>query len=155
MPENEGHGFVRLPRIIHDYGNPLLNDASQGRDVNETFHFQGRHTINPRVNYTYDPDFLRTEEFRTEVEEIYRGEGIDQPSGWANRPPVANPDTAETDEDIPVIIDVLANDTDPDGHPLEVVSASAGNGTVVINSDGTVTYTPNEDYHGTDSFTYT
>ena len=34
---------------------------------------------------------------------------------WANDPPVAHDDTATTDEDTPVDIDVLANDDDPDG----------------------------------------
>ena len=32
-----------------------------------------------------------------------------------NQPPVAADDSASTDEDVPVSIDVLANDTDPDG----------------------------------------
>jgi hypothetical protein len=50
--EKEGHGFVRLPRTSYDYGNPLLTDHSQGRDVNEIHDFHGRHTLNPRVRYT-------------------------------------------------------------------------------------------------------
>ena len=50
---------------------------------------------------------------------------------------------------------VLANDTDLDGNPLIVTAASASNGTVVINPDGTVTYTPNANFNGTDTITYT
>ena len=64
-------------------------------------------------------------------------------------------DTATADEDTPVTIDVLANDTDVDGDPLSVTTASAGNGTVTVNPDGTLTYTPNADFHGTDTITYT
>jgi large repetitive protein len=71
-----------------------------------------------------------------------------------NPPPVAANDAATTPEDTPVTIPVLANDTDPDGDPLTVTSASAPNGTVVINPDGTVTYTPNPGFNGTDTITY-
>ncbi len=72
-----------------------------------------------------------------------------------NDPPVAAPDSATTDEDTPVTVGVLANDTDLDGDPLTVTAASAANGTVTINLDGTVTYTPNPDFNGTDTITYT
>ena len=73
----------------------------------------------------------------------------------ANPPPTATNDTAATSEDSPVTISPLANDTDPDGDPLTIVSASAPNGTVTINPDGTVTYTPNPNFNGTDTVTYT
>ncbi|MEO0878538.1 MAG: Ig-like domain-containing protein, partial [Pseudomonadota bacterium] len=44
----------------------------------------------------------------------------------------------------------------PDGDPLTVTAVGApANGTVVINADGTVTYTPNPGFTGGDSFTYT
>ena len=49
----------------------------------------------------------------------------------------------------------LANDTDPDGDPLTVTSASAANGTVTINPDGTLRYVPNANFNGTDTITYT
>jgi Domain of unknown function (DUF4347)/Bacterial Ig domain/Putative Ig domain/Bacterial cadherin-like domain len=51
-------------------------------------------------------------------------------------------------------IDVLGNDTDPDGDPLVVVSATAAKGTVTINGDGTLNYTPTENYNGTDTIIY-
>lgn len=72
-----------------------------------------------------------------------------------NQNPIANPDTAETDEDTPVTIDVLANDSDPDGDPLTVTGATAENGQITINPDGTITYTPDQDWNGTDTITYT
>ena len=71
-----------------------------------------------------------------------------------NPPPVAANDTASTPEDTPTTINVLANDSDPDGDPLTVTAASALNGTVVVNADGTVTYTPNPGFNGTDTITY-
>jgi len=74
----------------------------------------------------------------------------------ANKPPVAVDDTATTPEETTVTIDVLANDSDPDGDPLMVMAVSVPvNGTAVNNGDGTVTYTPNNNFTGTDLFTYT
>ncbi|MEG3756288.1 Ig-like domain-containing protein, partial [Psychromonas arctica] len=67
-----------------------------------------------------------------------------------------NEDSVVTTEDTSVIIDVLANDTDEDGEVSPVASVTDGtNGTVAINADGTVTYTPDADFNGSDTFTYT
>lgn len=72
-----------------------------------------------------------------------------------NTGPVANDDTASTDEDTPVTIDVLGNDTDADGDTLEVVGTpTALHGTVTVNPDGTLEYTPDADYNGNDTITY-
>ena len=73
-------------------------------------------------------------------------------------PPVAVDDSATTDEDIPVDIDVLANDTDPDGDSLAVSDydvTSAEGGTVDCTSAGLCTYTPPAGFSGADTFTYT
>jgi len=72
-----------------------------------------------------------------------------------NDAPVAVDDTAETNEDTPVNIDVLANDTDVDSPTLYVTEASAAHGTVVIEADGTITYTPDANFNGVDSILYT
>ena len=70
--------------------------------------------------------------------------------------PIANNDTATTDEDTPVNINVLANDSEPDGDTLNVISVTQGaNGAVSINPDKTVHYTPALNFFGSDSFTYT
>jgi len=73
-----------------------------------------------------------------------------------NRAPVAVEDAAVTPEDTPLTVDVLANDTDPDGDTLVIVSVSQGSyGTVTNNSGTDVTYTPDPDYFGGDAFSYT
>ncbi|MBE16301.1 MAG: hypothetical protein CL867_08615 [Cytophagaceae bacterium] len=65
-------------------------------------------------------------------------------------------DTATTPEDTPVDIDVLANDDFDPGSMVDVTDLSdPANGTVTINPDGTVTYTPDPDFNGTDTFDYT
>ncbi len=72
-------------------------------------------------------------------------------------PAVANDDVATVDEDSSNnAIDVLANDTaDPDDNSLEVIAVgAASNGSTAFTAGG-VTYTPNADYCGADSFGYT
>jgi hypothetical protein len=72
-----------------------------------------------------------------------------------NAPPVANDDSAMTSTEKTIVISVLDNDTDADGHTLTVLSAGdAGKGTVTFN-DTSVTYTPPNAYVGSDSFRYT
>ncbi|MFT3740215.1 MAG: Ig-like domain-containing protein [Breznakibacter sp.] len=72
--------------------------------------------------------------------------------------PEANNDVATTAEDIPVEINLLANDTDSgnDINPSSVAIITApAKGTLSTPSGGKVTYTPSLNYHGTDFFTYT
>jgi Ca2+-binding RTX toxin-like protein len=74
----------------------------------------------------------------------------------ANNAPVANDDNAMTDEDTPVDINVLTNDTDADGDPLTVSSVTQPtHGTAAINADNSVRYTPASGFSGPDSFEYT
>lgn len=77
--------------------------------------------------------------------------------GDANLVPVAVNDTAETDEDTAVIIDVVANDSDPDGNGLTVISVTTPTSGTAVITDPTccVTYTPNANFNGTDQFDYT
>ena len=72
-----------------------------------------------------------------------------------NQAPQAVDDAVETESKTPVTIGVLINDWDPDGDALTVTSVSNGvKGTVTINADGTVTYTPGRKFKGSDNFTY-
>jgi hypothetical protein len=72
-----------------------------------------------------------------------------------NPAPIARNDSASGTEDQSLIIAPLANDSDPDGDPLSIVAAAAGHGSVAINPDGTITYTPNANFNGTDTIAYT
>ncbi|MGA1198061.1 MAG: Ig-like domain-containing protein, partial [Candidatus Latescibacterota bacterium] len=70
--------------------------------------------------------------------------------------PIAANDVANTGEEVPVTIGVLGNDQDGGAPPLSVSGAGGtSNATVVVNGDGTITYTPNPNFGGLDSFTYT
>ena len=76
--------------------------------------------------------------------------------GPGNQAPVAADDTALTAPDTPLVLAALGNDSDPDGDPLGVAVVTQGaNGTVAVNPDGTLLYTPNPGFTGADSFTYT
>ena len=74
-----------------------------------------------------------------------------------NEAPTAVNDTATTKEDQSVRIDVLANDTDPDTEKAALrvsVLTQPLNGRARVESDRTITYTPNVNFAGDNSFTY-
>lgn len=69
--------------------------------------------------------------------------------------PVAVDDSASTLENTPVVIPVLANDWSPLAMPLTLIAASQpAKGQVLLNTDGTLEYTPNTRFKGSDSFSY-
>ena len=106
-------------------------------------------------NSVYSPDFIYALGSTTST----TLEAPIQQAGAANGPPVAEDDSFSTAEDTVVVIDVLANDTDLDGtiDPTSVAIVSdPTNGSLSVDAvTGLVTYTPNADYNGPDSFTYT
>ncbi len=143
----------KVPNIIHVSGN-VYAIAYQG-DGDDGF----LKTVEIGTNAQITDTIIDTLEF-----DVVQGKGpnmIIHISGSPeppapNQPPVAVDDSASTDENTSVIINVLANDTDPDGHALSVTNLTQpSNGMATLNGDNTVTYTPNEGYTGSDSFTYT
>ncbi len=72
-----------------------------------------------------------------------------------NHIPVANDDAASTSVNTPKAINVLANDSGlEDGFGSITIYAQPANGSVVVNANRTVTYTPNTSFVGTDQFVY-
>ncbi len=75
-----------------------------------------------------------------------------------NDPPLASDDSFVTDEDAQLTISapgVLSNDSDAENDSLAAsLQSGASHGTVVLNSDGSFTYSPENNYNGQDSFTY-
>ncbi|WP_448563395.1 Ig-like domain-containing protein [Thalassotalea ganghwensis] len=88
-------------------------------------------------------------------------QAVDDPGGVAvaisgNHLPIAEPDAVTTKIGTAIVIDVLANDTDEDvGDSLTLLNVSAMFGSVEINSDQTITYTPADNHFGTDTINYT
>ncbi|EPW7253519.1 tandem-95 repeat protein, partial [Vibrio parahaemolyticus] len=85
------------------------------------------------------------------------GESVSQTVDFTVAPVVdIKADSTNVVEDTPTIIKVLGNDTfEGDGKVVSLdTNNGPANGTVLVNPDGSVTYTPNDNYHGADSFTY-
>ena len=111
------------------------------------------------IKYTPNPNATGDDEFLYQVSDGKGGFDIAKVTVTitpVNDKPEAKDDTAETQEDTPTDIDVLANDSDPDGDPLEIINVSdPDNGTAEITDDGKIKYTPDPDFNGTDTITYT
>ncbi|MCG8605958.1 Ig-like domain-containing protein, partial [bacterium] len=75
-----------------------------------------------------------------------------------NDPPTAAQDNFHTQEDDTLAVaapGVLANDVDPDRDSLvATLKSGPSSGTLAFNADGSFIYTPNSEFHGTDSFSY-
>ncbi|WP_413692904.1 beta strand repeat-containing protein [Pseudoalteromonas sp. KJ10-2] len=145
------------PVVIDVVANDTDADGVTSPVASVTDGTNGTVSINTDGTVTYTPNA----DFNGEDEFTYTNEDGNTETVTVTVDPVADDtvlvaDSATTDEDTPVVIDVVANDTDADGEVSPVASVTDGtNGTVAINADGTVTYTPNADFNGEDEFTYT
>lgn len=116
-------------------------------------------TADQTIIYTPDNDFTGSDSFIYEVNDGAGGTdtatvtiNVDS----INAPPVAVDDSAETLTETAVIINVLDNDSDPDGDVLSVaITVAAANGVAELNANNTVSYTSVAAFTGTDSFDYT
>ncbi len=130
----------------------LVNDVTNGAlSLNSNGAFQ----------YTPNTNYYGTDEF------TYKANDGSLDSNTAtvtitinpiNDPPTANNDYYTTDEDTTLNITapgVLTNDTDPENDPLTAILVNdVTNGILKLNSNGAFEYTPDNNYVGTDSFTY-
>ncbi|MCK5828267.1 tandem-95 repeat protein, partial [Candidatus Bipolaricaulota bacterium] len=110
------------------------------------------------ITYTPDIDFNGIDSFTYTISDGNGGTATANVSiavALVNDPPVAQSDSDSTSEDTAVTISVLANDSDPDGDTLSVQSATQPSNGSVVNNGTSVTYIPDVDFHGVDSFTYT
>ncbi|MBN2899029.1 MAG: tandem-95 repeat protein, partial [Clostridia bacterium] len=149
---------------------PLVNDVDCDNNIDAaTFEIltQPEHGTVSDINLT-DGTFIYTpEEAYTGVDSLsYRICDADNQcdEAWVllnvnsvNVPPVAVNDTVIAGNcGGEVIIDVVANDSDPDGDDLTTpeLIVSVENGTLIQNEDGTFTYNPVDGFQGTVQFTY-
>jgi hypothetical protein len=119
-------------------------------------------TINSDKTFAFDSfaSAAGNVHFRVEVFDNHGGVGIRELDVTIveNSPPVAKDDIATLNTAISVTINVLANDSDPDGDVLTVTAVTqpaSGHGTVTINANGTLTYKQTVFVNGTETFTYT
>jgi MYXO-CTERM domain-containing protein len=112
----------------------------------------------PNLTYTPGPDFNGSDSFTFNASngsDTSNTQTIDITVNPVNDPPVAGNDTASTDEDTVVTIDILANDADVELDPLTpTITSAPTNGMASVNPDGSISYTPGPDFNGSDSLTY-
>ncbi|WP_297696753.1 DUF2341 domain-containing protein, partial [uncultured Eudoraea sp.] len=166
IPENASNGTAvgTVSAVDPDAGDTftyILTDDANGRfDINPTsgeitliddsqidFEAATSHDITVRVSDSGGLTFDKV--FTIDVTNV-------------NETPVAVADSITAIEGVPYVAqltvdDLLLNDSDPDGDTLTVNTTPVSgptNGSLVLNADGTFTYTPNTDFNGTDAFTY-
>ncbi|MEK0339812.1 MAG: Ig-like domain-containing protein [Nitrosopumilus sp.] len=145
----------------------LLNDTNTQSDTFSAIIFTdvgfGTLILNSDGSFTYQPnqDFDSTDSFS------YVANNGTQNSNEAtvtlsvnpiNDAPTASDDSYTISEDSTLVIvapGVIDNDSDVDEDSLSsLIDTSTNNGILVLNSDGSFTYTPNANFVGSDSFTY-
>jgi hypothetical protein len=156
-------GFTKST-LLGTNEDPLLNPTDLAVNA-------GSNSLIPADITDLDGDGNTTEPIPFDV----RGVGFDRinngivdigafESSSLNTPPVAIDDIATVLAASSVNISVLANDSDPDGDYVTLSSTTApSNGIAVIYNNGTlnnladdfITYTPDSEFCGTDSFSYT
>ena len=125
----------------------------------------GTLTLNTDGSFEYKPeaDFHGTDTFTYVVNDGFGDSAaatVTITVSSINDVPVANDDSYSVPVGGTLTVQassgVAANDTDADGDSLTVsVATGPSNGQLTLNADGSFTYTPNADFHGTDTFTYT
>lgn len=129
-----------------------LGEFSQGTHGSVALNEDGGFSYTPNPNFNGNDSFMYT----VSDGEYTASAAVDILVSPTNDPPIAFDDSAETEEDSSVSIDVLTNDTDVDGDQLSIESTSiAEHGEVTLQDDGSVVYTPEPNFFGADSFSYT
>ncbi len=165
-PTGQPDNFVIYEDTELDCGCLLLNDADpDGDDLIALHAGPPAHGIVSDLGgffiYTPDPDFFGTDSFT-----YYANDGSQNSTPIlvnitvlpVNDAPIAANDAIVTNEDTPIGIPILSNDTDVDDvldATMIVLINSPSQGTLTINTTtGTVVYSPSLNYNGNDSFTY-
>jgi VCBS repeat-containing protein len=145
----------------------LANDSDIEADsltaMLDTTASNGMLTLKSDGSFTYTPNsnFNNTDTFTYHASDGTANSNVATVTitvGPENDPPVANDDSNTTPEDTLVTTNVVANDTDVDGTVVAstvAIGSGASNGSVVNNGDGTVTYRPDANFNGSDTYTYT
>jgi gliding motility-associated-like protein len=147
-------------------GNVLTNDTDVEGDAltaslvtapvngNVVLNTDGSFTYTPNVNF-YGFDSLHYQVCDNGVPSLCDTVTVTFTVNAVNDAPVGVGDAYITDEDVAVLGNVLTNDTDVEGDALTVSLITAPvNGNVVLNADGSFTYTPNANFYGFDSLHY-
>jgi streptogramin lyase len=155
---------LTTPRDTYAFVNPLANDTDADSDQltleSATPPQHGTSSCAPYGGCSYFPDagFFGADSFTYIVSDGHGGsdEGTVSITVERNRAPTPNSDTLGVSTNTSNSVNVLENDTDPDGDPLTVTGGTDGAyGNVSCTAAGVCTYSPNTGFKGADQFTYT
>jgi hypothetical protein len=109
------------------------------------------------ISYTPRLDFIGTDRITYAITDRQGGTALASATITVreNQAPVAVSDSVTIQSGLAVTISVLSNDTDPEGDALTVTEASAENGTISINENGSLRYFSDSGFSGTDTISYT
>ena len=113
--------------------------------------------INNQVVYTPESNFNGVDSFTYELSDGNGGTDtatVNVTVEAVNDLPTAENDTATTNQDTQVSINVLANDSDVDGDNLTIISVTPGNNGTTEIIGNQIVYSPEVNFTGVDSFTY-
>ncbi len=146
----EGGNGQDLVVFTDEFG---LYSLSFDPDNNAVVTFTGPGSGSDGSDVVHDVEWFQFKDATHSRQDLLTLVGDSTPS---NHAPNAVDDAAIANEDQSVTISVLDNDGDPDGDLLAISAVTQGSsGLVTVNAGGTVTYTPEANFHGADSFTYT
>jgi len=145
--------------VTHDV---VANDTDADGDTLQVFsvsdppHGGAQKVSDTEVRYAPDPGWCGADTFTYVVTDGQADDtgAVQVEIECVDDGPLAQDDLATTAEDTAVIIDVLANDSDPEGDPLTIDSVTEPAHGEATTDGATVTYTPDADYCGTDEFGY-
>jgi len=161
-PSNTGEAVQFSATVVWPAGTGTPTGTVSFRDGASTFA-----TVSLASNGTASASMTFTTAGQHAITAQYSGDAnfgggtspaLTQQVNTPDRPPVAANDAYPVNEDTVLTVaapGVLGNDTDPQGRPLTAVKLSdPAHGTVVLNANGSFTYTPTANYSGADAFTY-
>ncbi len=143
--------------VLANDQNPdqVVLQAVVAQDVN-----QGQLTLNADGSFRYDPQgFAGNAVFEYQINDGTGLSNVGRVTIVVNSPPVARDDTFTIAEDTPLIKGpgdgVTANDFDAEQNPLTVSLISPpSHGTLTLAADGAFSYTPDDNFFGSDQFSY-
>ncbi len=153
---------ITVDVLVNDTAGPGEDDLLTIQSVADGANGTTLVNSNGQIEYTPDPDFFGSDTFTYVLSDgsLTDTATVTVTVNPINDPPEAIDDSATTDEDNAVTIDVLANDSDGAGNEGDTLTVQLdpsdppSSGTAVVNSNNTITYTPDANFFGQDSFGY-
>ncbi len=152
---------VAIPGVLANDSDP---DGDPITAVVGTTTAHGTLTLNANGSFAYTPapNYNGPDSFTYKARDPFAAESapatVTINVNPVNDAPLAVNDAYTTNEDTLLAIlvgGVLDNDSDLDGDPLSaIVNVDPAHGSLTLGADGSIAYTPDRNFHGTDTFTY-